>query len=365
VVTRSYQGRTAIVAMSLRALLIVVAMGPVTAASEINIDWKTLTDFTADYRIDGQNVIAMVNNFREAAYKDLEGHGTIHADILGERIKITGTGKAIFSNARRVPPPLVGAEVEETGQIIFDAPRGFVQMSGMDVLSSGKGSGSIEACVRVNFPQGLIPPPEAVQARLSQIEPQVEQRVNAAPHTDTTVDGETVSIYQKPKGPATEYVGIRHNGTPVGIGIVAPSDGKWEPFLKFTSWTQGAGEIDDDPHCAATSVGELLANPNAMKALERFDQVMTSLKGITTLQEVLAHFPEQPSLIFKSVGIMEASSAKPSANIAAQTMASSPVVAIAGVVGTLSGAAVVGVALAMSKRVVRDSGRVALISDSA
>merc|ERR1711862_366334 len=107
--------------------------------------------------------------------------------------------------------------------------------------------------------------------------------------------------------------------------------------------------------CEGPSAAEFVANPDALKELERFDQVMMALKSVAPLSHAVAHLPQQPSSIFKSAAMLELSAVRP--------VSSSFSAVIVGFAGVLSGAVVVF--LFLRSRSALPSARVALISDDA
>lgn len=219
----------------------------------------------------------------------------------------------------------------------------------------------VEYCVKVNFPQGLLPPSQVVEMQIKQVEPMAEQMLGTMPHTDVTIDGEDVAIFQQPTPVGRmAYAGIRLNGAPFGVGIVPPSDGEWSPLLKFPTWKQGAGEISEFScsKSASTSAAELLADPQASRTLAIFDEMVASLNTAHPLSMAFTSFPHRPSLLFKHAAASELSAAGSSVVGDSQSWLVLAVAGVAGVVGA-------SVVLIASKMVSRFSKREVLLSNMA
>jgi len=259
----------------------------------------------------------------------------------------------------------------------------------------------------VNFPKGLLPPGQMIKSQVDQMKPMIEQQLNMMPHADATVDGDQVAIYNSKEvshedgqascdcqchdppdesvsyvpdarnsppndcwildvgydkpccGPAPPiYVGVKEkDGTPLGAGLVPPSGGTWTPFVRFTQWSHGAGEISEIQCTGGLDSTSLAADRHAAADMQVFDQVMASLKGAKALQQVFAAFPAKPSLIFKSSG-------KAATALEEQPAASSssfPTVAVAVAAGAFGGLVSF---FAFSKGISKES-RISLISDDA
>merc|ERR1719203_2441426 len=217
---------------------------------------------------------------------------------------ISNSGRFTLDNYQggtMIPPPLVGGVLTQSGSLHFDGQAGFLSFRYKSNLD--KVPGGVESCVRVDFPKGVLPSPDFVQAQLSQAEPMAAQAMAKAPHTDITVGGEVLHLYPVVAPPNNQQVGcagVRANGVPVGFaGKAECSESAWDPALRFTSWTHGAGDMAESP-CDGPSAAELVKNPDALKVLEGFDQVMMALKSTAPLSHAVAHLPQQPSSIFKS-----------------------------------------------------------------
>jgi len=319
-----------------------------------DIDWSLLTDYKAEYHFDPTKYKTVLPGASSA-----EAHGTIQVDVVGERLMISNSGRFTLDNYQggtMIPPPLVGGVLTQSGSLHFDGQAGFLSFRYKSNLD--KVPGGVDSCVRVDFPKGVLPSPDFVQAQLSQAEPMAAQAMSKASHTDITVDGEVLHLYPVTVPPNNQKVGctgVRTNGVPVGLaGNAECSESTWNPALRFTSWTHGAGDMNEPP-CEGPSAADFVANPEALKVLEGFDQVMMALKSTVPLSHAVAHLPQQPSSIFKSAAMMELSAVRP--------LSSSFSVVIVGFAGVLSGAVVVF--LSLRSRSALPSGRVALISDDA
>merc|ERR1711865_172192 len=154
------------------------------------------------------------------------------------------------------------------------------------------------------------------------------------------------------------HIGVKEeDGTPLGAGVVPPQGGMWSPFIRFTQWSHGAGEISEIQCTAGLDSTSLAADRHAAADMQVFDQVMASLKGAKALQQVFAAFPAKPSLIFKSSGkAANALEEQPAAS-----SSSFPTVAVAVAAGAFGGLVSF---LAFSKGTSKES-RISLISDDA
>jgi hypothetical protein len=363
-------------AMSLRMIAFACVVRNVQAA-DIEPDWKKLTDFSTSVTFDLAPLLdfekevqsKMAARCRDdqgcsfdgkcyckqrpdvgpysadcscpgpwSSVKSDSGSGTIQLDVLGERFKMTSDEHADFSHASSLPAPLQGAKVSGAASIAFDAKAGFVVYKGKAVIaSSAVGPGSFEFCAKVNFPQGLLPPGQAIMAQLEQVKPQVESALRSFPHQDAVVDGIDVSVYEQQGigGLApNRFAAIQHDATPVGLGIQGPVGGKWDSaIMKFYGWTTGAGTIEEES-CVTMSATELLQSHHANRTLWVFDQFMSQLKTTEALSAALAFIPSKPSQIFASAAGLE------SITVSASVVISSPsawftmaMAAVGGVVG--------------------------------
>jgi len=364
--------------MAFLVALCCVCAGPFAArASSITPNWDKLTDFSTNVRISAEHFIAFENQMRAAYHlppaplRDFDAHGKIHLNIVGERLKMTSSGHEMYRDyVYPEPHYLAGAEVTWTGEMVFNAPAGFVAVKEHATVSTplvgAYGSTFvIDDCVNLHFPQGLLPPPAVVQNQLTIYENRVNDDLNhLPPHQDVTVDGQNVALFQSPGlGPnhAThEYVGVLHDGTPVGAGIVPPRHGEWDPAIKFSGWTQGAGDVHEFP-CASTSAAEFLARPRANHTLAVFDQMMASMQEMELMRDMLVHFPAQPSLIFKSAAANELSAARDEKHPVVEGSFTVPMVAGAVAAGALGSLLV----LAVLKATVKPSRREPLLADVA
>merc|ERR1712110_147225 len=122
--------------------------------------------------------------------------------------------------------------------------------------------------------------------------------LNSAPHTDSTVDGHNVAVYEQ-KGAKMhyndketgtrpdQYFAIMHDATPVGYGINSAPAGTWDAAsIKFTDWTTGAGTIADEK-CVSMSALELVQSDHANRTLWMFDQLMEFMKKEEPLKSAL------------------------------------------------------------------------------
>jgi hypothetical protein len=275
----------------------------------IEPNWKKLTDFSTSTTFDLASVITAANAHtapQEPAFpiKSESGSGTIQLDVLGERFKMTSAAQGEYAQSSLLPPPLQGAKVSGAGSIAFDAKAGFVVYKAKGSVTSTFGPASFELCAKVNFPQGLLPPGQAIMAQLDQVKPQIVAELHNIPHQDVPVDGIDVALFEQ-KGRPDIFVGVTHEAIPVGFGLERPWGGKWDSrVLKFSDWTTGAGTIEEES-CVTMSATELLQSHHANRTLWVFDQLMNQLKSTEPLSSVLAFIPAQPSQIFASAAKLE------------------------------------------------------------
>lgn len=291
--------------------------------SPVNVDMDMLTDFTARFSVDTATLIKNAQLPPDVAMgmPGFAFHGAIQADVGGERLKITLHGFDSMPDHPMNPNEpawMIGAHEKGSAEFIFDGPGGFVSYRGkaderMPHVFGGDGGDStppikLEACAKVNFPKGLLPPGQMIKSQMVQMKPMIEQQLSMAPHADATVDGDQVAIYNSKEvlndhSIHPMYAGIKEkDGTPLGAGVVQPTGGTWTPFFRFTQWTHGAGEISEIQCAKSLDSTSLAADRHAAVHMQAFDRVMASLKGAEALQRVFAAFPAEPSLIFKSSG---------------------------------------------------------------
>merc|ERR1719162_587592 len=133
--------------------------------------------------------------------------------------------------------------------------------------------------------------------------------LNQVPHEDTTINGEHVALFAGDDARDPFYVGLQHDGVPVGLGITAPSDGKWKPAIRFINWKPGAGAIEE-PDCStatSTSAAEMMADPEASRSFVVFDQLVAHLNRAESKMG-FATLPARPSQIFAAAAAKELSS---------------------------------------------------------
>jgi hypothetical protein len=324
--------------MSMRTLSAVL-LASQAVAEPIKVDWNLLTDFTAEYDVDLKYPIALSHG--RAPFKSATEHGTIQFNLAREQMKFHSDAAAEFAKpgeagARGLPPPLMGAHFQAAGILAFDGVAGVLSVKAHGALATPMGQPRIEYCVKVNVPRGILPPPQMFEGKLKQMGPMIEQKLNMLPHTDLQIDGESVAIADINKNNQEMFVGFRHNGAPFGFGLKKPSEGQWTPVIKFPSWKQGAGVIEEFSCSgdARTSAAELLADPEAAQILDVFDELAATLNTAEPVNKIFASFPARPSLVFESAVAMELSAAAPAARASPQP---SSIFAVAGVAGAVGG----------------------------
>jgi len=341
--------------------------------SAVNVDMDMLTDFTARFSVDTATLIKNAQLPPDVAMgmPGFAFHGAIQADVGGERLKITLHGFDSMPDHPMNPNEpawMIGAHEKGSAEFIFDGPGGFVSYRGkaderMPHVFGGDGGDStppikLEACAKVNFPKGLLPPGQMIKSQMVQMKPMIEQQLSM-PHTDATVDGDQIAIYYSDLHQPPIYVGIKEkDGTPLGAGVVQPTDGTWKPFFRFTQWTHGAGEISEIQCAKSLDSTSLAADRHAAVHMQAFDRVMASLKGAEALQRVFAAFPAEPSLIFKSAGNAATALDEQPASSSSSLF---PTIAVAVAAGALGGM----VSFFAFVKGTSKANRVSLISDDA
>lgn len=337
--------------------------------SAIKPDWKILTDFTATYKVDMTNLIAVAPK-GALPYASGKESGVIQADIVKRKLHIKSHGEATLNDdsSSDAPPPLWGAHMHGNGEFLFDGPSGIAAVRARAAVNAQTGPlGPLEFCVKVKLPPTMIPPTAMVKPMLEQ----AEQRADAVmahlpPHQDVTIDDEQVAVWSEPMGPPgsgapTGYVGFRHNGAPFGAGVVAPSNGQWHPFIKFPTWKEGAGEMKhfSCSASASTSAAMLVSDPQASKLLEVFDQVIARMHSASSLDGAFSS-SLRPSLLFKDAATKELSALGTSAPQAPYL----PVVIVAGAAGAI-GAFIALAVMKVVKQWSPSSRREALLANMA
>jgi hypothetical protein len=332
-------------------------MPTLVQADDIKPDWNRLTDFSTSLSLDLAPLIAFAHADLKGRHDDClgdcgqrncdpecplvefpikseSGTGTMQVDVPGERFKMTSVAQGEYSQSTNLAPPLRGAKISSSDSISFDAKSGFVFYKAKASVTTTLGPFAAEMCAKVNFPQGLLPPGQAIMAQLDRVKPKIEEELKQMPHQEVTVDGASVAVYEKPgrmqckkydyrsrsyhgygeppcleegdrKVTPDEFAGMMHDGTPVGYGLQGPAGGKWDSaILKFSNWTTGAGTIAEES-CVTMSATELLQSPHANRSLWVFDQLMSQLKRTEPLSTALAFVPAQPSQIFASAAKLE------------------------------------------------------------
>jgi len=234
-------------------------------------------------------------------FKSYEGDFKVQLDVAKERFAITGHANIVYGNAQSIPPPLQGQSANGKVTLAFDATAGFVFMKEKGSVHTKMGLFDYDVCARVHFPQGLLPPGQAIMAQIDNGKQQLAAHLNQMPHTDGTVDGHSVAVYSPPAHEPIppQFVAIMHDATPVGYGLTKPSGAWKDAAIKFNNWKHGAGAIADE-QCVEMSAVELFQNHHARSTLWAFDQVMDLLNKHESLKPMLAFVPVEPSKIFQS-----------------------------------------------------------------
>jgi hypothetical protein len=273
-----------------RAQLIAVltcALG--LANADIQPDWNKLTDFSSHFTmaVDASDLPPSPYSM-PSSYK---ASGEMNLDVFGEKAYFKGRESYTSES---------GAEGHDSGEFYFDGVTGrvAVKLEGKFPAEFTGAPGDIvlePSCVKIRFPQGMLPPPDMVKGQVEQMEPMITQQLPMVPQQDATVDGESVHVL----GDSEPFVGLRDDATPVGVSMHGPdADGTWTPELKFTDWNQGSN-IPDDMTCTEMSAEELLANPMAKRSLRILDRVMALARRVQPLQPAFQHLPAKPSLLLE------------------------------------------------------------------
>merc|ERR1711920_106636 len=92
--------------------------------------------------------------------------------------------------------------------------------------------------------------------------------------------------------------------------FVPPVNGTWDNiFLRFDTWTQGAGNFAEffcSPH-ASTSAVEFMASESAVEQLETIDMMMENLQGMAEFGKIFSHLPIRPSALLADAAALEMS----------------------------------------------------------
>jgi hypothetical protein len=319
------------------SLAVAYSLTVLAHAGEITPDWNKLTDFKTGIKVNLDSVLAKItelDKLREKACRDcsdprycspnpqycsryfpgppvkkFEGSFNLQLDVAAERLKFeVAHAEVEYPDHSRIPPPLRGQKASGQGSLAFDAGKGFIQIQEKGHMGTQMGAFGYEFCAKVNFPKGLLPPGQAILAQLDQKKQQITGALNHFPHTEATVDGNSVAVFSQPAHPPTapaQFVAVMHDATPVGYGINTPPSGNWEDAsLKFNGWTHGAGDIADEP-CVEMSATELLQSYHANRSLWAFDQIIDLMSKQDPLQSVMALAPAQPSKIFETAAMLE------------------------------------------------------------
>jgi len=318
--------------MSLGVVTLVLVVAGVVA-DPIVPDWGLLTDFTTEYKVRAMNMKNIVAGAHEHGDEaiDFNGlpiekekvHGTIQADVLGQRLQITGIGSEVLISDDRLGP-FEGAHlhVGDSG-FTLDGPAGYVVVHVRGSAQTTIGKIGLQYCVKLDLAEFYNvlgqqiggPPQEVVKTMVKTNEPQFAAALNQMPHEDTTINGEHVALFidSGTYGDGTlgdqVYLGLQHNGVPVGLGNTAPSDGKWKPAIRFMNWKPGAGAIEE-PDCStatSTSAAEMMADPEASRSFVVFDQLVAHLNRAGSKMG-FATIPARASQLFAAAAAKELSS---------------------------------------------------------
>jgi hypothetical protein len=310
------------------AQLIVVltcALGVVDA--DVQPDWGKLTDFSTkiDVALDASALPPPVYQYQRSV-SSYKAHGEINLDLFGEKAYFKGHESYTLDGAEG------HAEGHDAYEFYFDAVNGRValklQGTFPEDFTGVPGGITLEpSCVKIRFPQGMLPPPDMLKEQAEQSEPMVTQFLQQSPHTEATFDGESVQLYRNPNGP--EAFAVRDDATPVFYSLTGPdADGTWNPQIKFTDWSQGAN-VPDDMTCTEMTPEELRAKPYAKMSLRLLDRVMALSRRMRPLQLAFRHLPAKPSLLFEDA-------AGTSLSVQSSTPGMMPTMALAFAAGTLA-----------------------------
>jgi len=253
----------------------------------------------------------------------------------------------------RVPPLyrfLADKNISFHAEFRFDATNGFASTRmHMDVPlnpNQPEPKASLEFCVKLNVPPGIVPVGAAEQ-KLPMEEERIQKALNQAPHSDGIVDGQSVAIFANPRSPLAFK--LLHNGVPVEVDLVRI------PVLRFTNWHEGAGDIQEAGCNAHTSAIELLTTPGGKEVLEGLDRAMDALEMMSHLTPAGNILPPKPSVLIRDAANEELTQMQ-----GAWTFSWASTAVMGGIAGAFASAVIFGAVLRPNRQLLKEP----LISDA-
>jgi len=244
--------------------------------------------------------------------EDLVIRGTLHVNIPEEQIRVVA--KTHLHTLKNQGAPF--KELHAAIEIAFDGPKGYASVRTGDGLTVQPGKFDYQACTKVEFPQGLLPPPSVIKAQLKKQKPQVEMRMQTIPHFPLRIGDQDLNVFYY--GDQGLFLAFHaHKGTP--YAVLELGEGFWylskeekdaikkriengdlKPALVFTRWEKVSG-VEDIPlvHCLQETLpaeGDL----HRVLALAAADRVLSGLQGMLPLSSsAFAPLGVQPTALFK------------------------------------------------------------------
>jgi len=282
------------------------------------VDFGALTHFDAEFEVSLKDLAddlqaggSPVPSLAVPAALDLVIRGTLHVNIPEEQIRVVA--KTHLHTLKNQGAPF--KELHAAIEIAFDGPKGYASVRTGDGLTVQPGKFDYQACDKVEFPQGLLPPPSVIKAQLKKQKPQVEMMMQTIPHFPLRIGDQDLNLF--PQGGGLFLAFHAHKGTPyavleLGEGFQFLSkeqrdaikkrieNGDLKPALVFTRWEKVSG-VEDIPlvHCLQETLpaeGDL----HRVLALAAADRVLSGLQGMLPLSSsAFAPLGVQPTALFK------------------------------------------------------------------
>jgi len=288
---------------SLATTFVVLAAG-----ADITLDKGKLTDFTADFTASAKDVPF---GYRAVVLAQAELNGRLQLNLFDEKLKFTYTGKETWDkNAKTylgsIPPAermLMTGLSGASGEIVIDGPAGEATIREKGTVAAGPAGFDGEYCVHLKVPKGLLPPGSMLKMDVDRGLPMVQEHLNDMPHT---VDETGDVTFTKPISPYVKKYHYPHqeasftlqtDGTPVSYHSkfvcddVCMEDNSEdssgialeEVSVTVKDWTAGAGDVTPVA-CVDSSVADLSAHPEVMRAAAVFDVLMGQFAGSSGLK---------------------------------------------------------------------------------
>lgn len=307
---------------------------PAIFAQKVKPDWNLLTDFTTNYAVNTK-MLSQMSGGKMAAKEE---QGVIQLDIHQMRMQVKADGSGVllplpppdqFPPPSNVPPYaqiLMGKNISYHAEFRFDATNGFGSTR-MHLDVHGNPELSLEFCVKLNVPPGILPVGALVRQKLPQTEEKIQKFFDTEPHHDGIVEGQKVAIYGDEKRLSLKFL---LNGVPVEADLAG------KPVLSFANWHEGAGSIQEAGCNSHTSAMELLTKPGGTDMLEALDRSMAALEMMSKFTPAGNFLPPKPSVLVRDVAKEELSQMQ-----VAGTFSWASTAVMGGIVGAFISAAIV------------------------